>query len=84
MHQAAQEQNNSYDELFLLDSSSAAYNSSMLWGTYRPQVFFGMKTRSKRPVITGIMWQHAQDVFCQRMYLSPCFVVSTIYNFIYI
>lgn len=31
----------------------------MKWGTYRPQVFFGMKTRSTRPMITGLMWSPA-------------------------
>ncbi|NXG01592.1 MOGS glucosidase, partial [Sakesphorus luctuosus] len=29
------------------------------WGTYRPHVYFGMKTRSPRAVVTGLMWlQH--------------------------
>ncbi|NXU55680.1 MOGS glucosidase, partial [Turnix velox] len=26
------------------------------WGTYRPHVYFGMKTRSPRAVVTGLMW----------------------------
>ncbi|NXN93795.1 MOGS glucosidase, partial [Rhinopomastus cyanomelas] len=26
------------------------------WGTYRPQVYFGMKTRSPRALVTGLMW----------------------------
>ncbi|XP_053313985.1 mannosyl-oligosaccharide glucosidase [Spea bombifrons] len=26
------------------------------WGSYRPQVYFGMKTRSPRSVVTGVMW----------------------------
>ncbi|KAM6345980.1 mannosyl-oligosaccharide glucosidase [Podargus strigoides] len=26
------------------------------WGTYRPHVYFGMKTRSPRSLVTGLMW----------------------------
>ncbi|KAM6132367.1 mannosyl-oligosaccharide glucosidase [Pterocles gutturalis] len=26
------------------------------WGTYRPHVYFGMKTRSPRALVTGFMW----------------------------
>lgn len=35
------------------------YNQTMMWGSYRPGVFFGMKTRSKKPFITGLMWNRA-------------------------
>eukprot|EP00667_Euglena_gracilis_P003579 EG_transcript_3588 len=35
---------------------SAEYNSSMLWGTYRPHLYFGMRTRTAAGVLTGIMW----------------------------
>ncbi|KAM4809599.1 mannosyl-oligosaccharide glucosidase [Rhinophrynus dorsalis] len=38
------------------NSSSAALSPSMFWGSYRPQVYFGMKTRSPRSVVTGLMW----------------------------
>ncbi|NXI44027.1 MOGS glucosidase, partial [Galbula dea] len=31
------------------------------WGTYRPHVYFGMKTRSPRALVTGFMWlQHGE------------------------
>jgi mannosyl-oligosaccharide glucosidase len=32
------------------------YNNTMKWGSYRPGVFFGMKTRSTKPFITGLIW----------------------------
>uniref|UniRef100_A0A8C3YMF9 Mannosyl-oligosaccharide glucosidase n=1 Tax=Catagonus wagneri TaxID=51154 RepID=A0A8C3YMF9_9CETA len=38
------------------DSSSAAVAPDLFWGTYRPHVYFGMKTRSPRPLLTGLMW----------------------------
>ncbi|KAI4903337.1 hypothetical protein NFI96_034371, partial [Prochilodus magdalenae] len=38
------------------NSTSAAVSRERFWGTYRPQVYFGMKTRSPRSVVTGLMW----------------------------
>ncbi|XP_051983087.1 LOW QUALITY PROTEIN: mannosyl-oligosaccharide glucosidase-like [Xyrauchen texanus] len=40
------------------NSSSAAVSPERFWGSYRPQVYFGMKTRSPRSVVTGLMWMH--------------------------
>jgi mannosyl-oligosaccharide glucosidase len=28
----------------------------MLWGTYRPNLYFGTRTRSPETLLTGIMW----------------------------
>lgn len=42
------------------DSSSPAVSPELFWGTYRPHVYFGMKTRSPKPLLTGLMW--AQQV----------------------
>uniref|UniRef100_A0A8C5WJS2 Mannosyl-oligosaccharide glucosidase n=1 Tax=Leptobrachium leishanense TaxID=445787 RepID=A0A8C5WJS2_9ANUR len=38
------------------NSSSPAVTPQLFWGSYRPQVYFGMKTRSPRSVVTGLMW----------------------------
>uniref|UniRef100_A0A8C2JAL6 Mannosyl-oligosaccharide glucosidase n=1 Tax=Cyprinus carpio TaxID=7962 RepID=A0A8C2JAL6_CYPCA len=38
------------------NSSSPDVSPEKYWGTYRPQVYFGMKTRSPRSVVTGLMW----------------------------
>ncbi|XP_076150845.1 mannosyl-oligosaccharide glucosidase [Alosa pseudoharengus] len=38
------------------NSSSAEVSPERFWGSYRPQVYFGMKTRSPRSVVTGLMW----------------------------
>ncbi|XP_059798508.1 mannosyl-oligosaccharide glucosidase isoform X2 [Balaenoptera ricei] len=38
------------------DSSSPAVAPDLFWGTYRPHVYFGMKTRSPQPLLTGLMW----------------------------
>ncbi|XP_074890946.1 mannosyl-oligosaccharide glucosidase [Buteo buteo] len=31
------------------------------WGTYRPHVYFGMKTRSPRALVTGLMWLQQRE-----------------------
>lgn len=35
------------------NSTTAAVSPERFWGSYRPQVYFGMKTRSLRSVVTG-------------------------------
>lgn len=41
---------------------SAQHNASYLWGTYRPHLFLGLRTRSPKPVIAGLMWHDATGV----------------------
>ncbi|CAL1530223.1 unnamed protein product [Lymnaea stagnalis] len=38
------------------NSSSAAVNPEKFWGTYRPQAYFGIKSRSKQSPVFGFMW----------------------------
>ncbi|KAF7686967.1 mannosyl-oligosaccharide glucosidase [Silurus meridionalis] len=38
------------------NSTTSAVSPERFWGSYRPQVYFGMKTRSPRSVVTGLMW----------------------------
>ncbi|KAJ8335799.1 hypothetical protein SKAU_G00391410 [Synaphobranchus kaupii] len=38
------------------NSTSPAVSPERFWGSYRPQVYFGMKTRSPRSIVTGLMW----------------------------
>ena len=37
------------------------------WGSYRPGVYFGMKTRSPKDIVTGLMWFLPR--FCQQRVL---------------
>ncbi|XP_032775958.1 mannosyl-oligosaccharide glucosidase [Strigops habroptila] len=37
-------------------STGAVASPRLFWGTYRPNVYFGMKTRSPRALVTGLMW----------------------------
>ncbi|KAM6221554.1 mannosyl-oligosaccharide glucosidase [Rhynchocyon petersi] len=38
------------------NSSSPAVAPDLFWGTYRPHVYFGMRTRSPHSLLTGLMW----------------------------
>ncbi|CAL8353603.1 unnamed protein product [Boreogadus saida] len=38
------------------NSTSAEVSPERFWGSYRPQVYFGMKTRSPKSIVTGLMW----------------------------
>ena len=43
-------------------SLRAAQNASLLWGTYRPNLYFGTRTRSPTDaVLTGLVWHGAKD-----------------------
>ncbi|KAL2912528.1 Processing alpha glucosidase I [Polyrhizophydium stewartii] len=33
-----------------------AQNQSLLWGTYRPNLYFGARTRTPETLLTGLMW----------------------------
>ncbi|XP_006881053.1 PREDICTED: mannosyl-oligosaccharide glucosidase [Elephantulus edwardii] len=38
------------------NSSSPTVTPDLFWGTYRPHVYFGMRTRSPQSLLTGLMW----------------------------
>lgn len=39
----------------------AAANSSLLWGTYRPGLYFGLKARVPDSLLTGLIWFGVHD-----------------------
>jgi hypothetical protein len=38
-----------------------AANESLTWGTYRPNLYFGLKPRIPNSLMTGVMWFGLQD-----------------------
>eukprot|EP00842_Homolaphlyctis_polyrhiza_P003267 jgi/Hompol1/3941/HPOL_006845-RA len=40
----------------LLAAADTAHNASLYWGTYRPSLYFGTRTRSPDSLLTGLMW----------------------------
>lgn len=43
-------------------AAGKALNDSLLWGTYRPNLYFGTKPRIPSSLSTGIMWFSGDDV----------------------
>ncbi|KAJ1568232.1 hypothetical protein HK096_007179, partial [Nowakowskiella sp. JEL0078] len=33
-----------------------AHNQSLFWGTYRPNIYFGTRTRNENTILTGLAW----------------------------
>ena len=42
-----------------LSAFPAAHNASLLWGSYRPAVYFGLRTRSFPAAVFGLFWHGA-------------------------
>ena len=40
---------------------SKATNDSLLWGPYRPNLYFGIRPRQSSSLITGLMWGQVED-----------------------
>lgn len=40
----------------LAELKDASYKDAMLWGSYRSGLYFGMRTRSPKSLLTGLMW----------------------------
>lgn len=45
--------------------AAAASNDTLLWGPYRPNLYFGVRPRIPKSLLTGLMWANADD------YVSP-------------
>ncbi|KAJ3573199.1 hypothetical protein NP233_g2589 [Leucocoprinus birnbaumii] len=41
--------------------SAAAVNDTLLWGPYRPNLYFGLRPRLPQSLMTGLMWFGTQD-----------------------
>ena len=38
------------------DAAAVSADQSLIWGTYRPNLYFGMRARLPHSLLTGIMW----------------------------
>lgn len=64
---------------------SDGYNNSMYWGSYRPGNYFGMKTRSENPILTGMMWSPTYQSYklrhnCRHGLYHPCWKYKCSYS----
>ncbi|CAP73191.1 uncharacterized protein PODANS_2_5980 [Podospora anserina S mat+] len=44
------------DESILHSELASQQNSSLLWGPYRPNLYFGVRPRIPKSLMTGLMW----------------------------
>lgn len=56
--------NENRDTLQLKNVIGAASNDSLMWGPYRPNLYFGMRSRSTESPLFGMLW-HNLDNFQQ-------------------
>lgn len=38
-----------------------ALNQSLLWGPYRPNLYFGVRPRIPKSLMTGLLWARVED-----------------------
>lgn len=53
---------------------------SLFWGSYRPGVYFGLKTRSPRELLAGLMWMLPERVSVH-IFLSLLFEFESLLQF---
>ena len=41
--------------------TSVPANDTLLWGPYRPNLYFGVRPRIPKSLLTGLMWVNADD-----------------------
>lgn len=44
------------DEAILNNEVARQNNQSLLWGPYRPNLYFGVRPRIPKSLMTGLMW----------------------------
>ena len=48
-------------ESIILNEITRASNQSLLWGPYRPNLYFGVKPRIPESFSSGLMWANVDD-----------------------
>ena len=49
------------DASVLYNEVVRAQNQSLLWGSYRPNVYFGVRPRLPKSLVSGLMWAKVED-----------------------
>lgn len=51
-----------------------ASNDSLLWGPYRPNLYFGVRPRIPKSLLTGLLWARVEDFqSVQHSVFSHCY-----------
>lgn len=49
------------DESILIKEAARANNQSLLWGPYKPNLYFGVRPRIAKSLTAGLMWAKVDD-----------------------
>jgi mannosyl-oligosaccharide glucosidase len=49
------------DKSILYKEIARATNESLLWGAYRPNLYFGVRPRLPKSLMAGLMWAKLED-----------------------
>lgn len=63
------------DESILTSETGRLNNQSLLWGPYKPNLYFGVRPRTPKGLWTGLMWgriETYEDVKDGRSCLASC------------
>lgn len=62
----------------VLTEDAKLSNESLLWGPYRPNLYFGVKPRIPKSLSTGLLWAKVDDfqsvqqsTYCKGVLLGP-------------
>ena len=45
----------------VLSQNAKLSNESLLWGPYRPNLYFGIRPRIPKSLMTGLLWSRVDD-----------------------
>jgi hypothetical protein len=71
-----------FAQVSLVDAQVAeiekASNDSLLWGPYRPNLYFGVRPRIPKSLMGGLMWTKVEDHTVQHSKSQLCYPASSI------
>lgn len=73
----AQASSSSGDETILHGEIGRLNNQSLLWGPYRPNLYFGVRPRLPQALMTGLMWAKVDSYTEVQNGMAPSLVPLT-------
>lgn len=58
---ALAEESGSGSENVLFKEIARASNQTLMWGPYRPNLYFGVRPRLPKSLMSGLMWSKVED-----------------------
>lgn len=66
------------DVSILYNEVAKAANQSLLWGPYRPNLYFGVRPRLRNSFMGGLMWANVDDIRDVQNSRSPLLALCSI------